>query len=69
MSIEYQAFSTFRDTVQELVAPEDLGEELEPYFRDQVGNALADVQTLIPWFRGFNVNFFGKGDVQEFCAA
>lgn len=68
-AIEYEAFSVFYDTVLRLVAPEDLGEELVPYFRDQIGNALADIQTLIPWFRGFNVDFVEKGGVNEFCNA
>ena len=66
--IEYQAFSTFLTTVQRLVAPEDLGEELKPLYRDQVGNALSDIQTLIPWFRTFNVNVYTKSDVEEFCS-
>lgn len=69
MPIEFQPFSTFRTTVQELVAPEDLAEELEPLFRDQVGNALSDIQTLIPWFRGFNLQFITKETVNEFCNA
>jgi len=69
MPIEYQPFSTFRSTVQQLVAPEDLAEQLEAYFRDQVGNALCDIQTLIPWFRSMNVQLFGKADLNEFCAA
>lgn len=69
MSIEYQTFTEFRSIVQRLVAPEDLGEELEPYFRDQVGNALADIQTVIPWFRDFNVDVKTKANVHEFCAA
>lgn len=69
MSIEYQTFTEFRSVVQPLVAPEDLGEELEDYFRDQVGNALADIQTVIPWFRDFNVEVKTKADVHEFCAA
>lgn len=71
-AVEYQSFSTFYDTVLPLVAPEDLGEELQPYFRDQIGNALADIQTLIPWFRGFNVDLVEKGGangVSEFCNA
>jgi hypothetical protein len=69
MSIEYQPFDTFRSTVQQLVAPEDLAEQLAPYFRDQVGNALSDIQTLIEGFRSMNVMLFGKADVNEFCAA
>jgi len=69
MPIEYQPFDTFRSTVQELVAPEDLAEQLAPYFRDQVGNALSDIQTLIEGFRSMNVMLFGKADVNEFCAA
>lgn len=70
--IEYQAFSDFYDIVEELVFPEDLGSELTPFFRDQVGNALADIQTLIPWFRSFNVDLVEKGGangVNEFCNA
>lgn len=69
MPIEYQSFSAFRDVVQRLVAPEDLGEEMEPFFRDQIGNALADIQTLIPWYREMNVDFYTKEMVNEFCAA
>lgn len=68
-AIEYISFTEFRSIVQRLVAPEDLGEELEPYFRDQVGNALADIQTVIPWFRDFNVDVKLKDSVHEFCAA
>lgn len=69
MPIEYQSFSDFRTAIQLLVAPEDLGEELEVYFRDQVGNALADIQTLIPWYREMNADFYTKEMVNEFCAA
>jgi hypothetical protein len=65
--IEYQTFDDFRDAVQALVAPEDLAENQEDWFRDQVGNALADLQTLIPWLRTFNVNGYTKTDVEEFC--
>jgi hypothetical protein len=68
MPIEYQPFDTFRATVQQLVAPEDLAEQLVPFFRDQVGNALADIQTLIEGFRSFNLQFITKDDVSEFCA-
>lgn len=67
--IEYQLFENFLAVVQPLVAPEDLGENLVPYFRDQVGNALADIQTIIPWFRDFNLDTVTKTDVHEFCAA
>lgn len=67
--IEYQFFSDFLAVVQPLVAPEDLGENLVPYFRDQVGNALADIQTVIPWFREFNIDVQTKECVHEFCAA
>lgn len=69
MSIEYQTFSAFLSTIQPLVAPEDLAENLEGYFRDQIGNALADLQTFLPWLRDFNVNFYTKGDINEFCSA
>lgn len=69
MPIEYQPFSAFRAAVQQLVSPEDLAEQLETYFRDQVGNALCDIQTLIQWYRGMNLMFFRKQDVSEFCAA
>jgi hypothetical protein len=69
MSIEYQRFDDFLAVVQPLVAPEDLGENLFDYFRDQVGNALSDLQTLVPWIRTFNVNVFTKNEVEEFCAA
>ena len=67
--IEFQSFSAFRTIVQNLVTPEDLAENLEDWFRDQVGNALADLQTLIPWIRTFNINGYTKTDVEEFCAA
>lgn len=69
MPIEYQPFDTFRSTVKQLVAPEDLAERLEAPFRDYVGNALSDIQTLIEWFRSFNVQFYTKDDVTDFCAA
>lgn len=67
-AIEYQAFSDFIEVVRELVAPETVAENLEDYFRDQIGNALADIQTLIPWTRTFNFSIFTKADVEEFCA-
>lgn len=72
MSVQYETFDEFYATVLPLVAPEDLGEELQPFFRDQIGNALADIQTLIPWFREFNVDLVEKGGangVSEFCNA
>lgn len=69
MSIEYHQFSEFLTAVQTLVAPEGLGEELENFFRDQVGNALSDIQTIIPWYRSFNIDSYTKNDVEEFCAA
>jgi hypothetical protein len=68
-SLEYQTFEQFLSVVQPLVAPEDLGEAMVPYYRDQVGNALADLQTLIPWIRDFNLDTKTKADVHEFCAA
>lgn len=69
-AIIYQPFSEFLTIVQQLVAPEDLGEEMinSGFFRDQVAGALADIQTLIPWTRGFNTNIYTKADVEEFCA-
>lgn len=69
MPIEYQSFADFLDVIQPLVAPEDLGEELEAYFREQTANALSDLQTLIPWLRNFNVQFVTKTMVNEFCNA
>lgn len=69
MSIQYQTFSTFRSAIQALVAPEDLAENMEVYFRDRVSSALADLQTFIPWLRDFNVNFYQKADINEFCSA
>lgn len=68
-AIEYNTFSDFRSIVQNLVAPEDLAENLEDYFRDQVANGLADMQTFLPWLREFNVNFYQKGQINEFCSA
>lgn len=69
MSIQYQTFAEFLTTLEPLIAPEDLGEELEAYFREQVGHALCDIQTVIPWTRNFNVEAKTKADVTEFCAA
>lgn len=68
-AIEYQTFAAFRTVVQGLVAPEDLAENLETYFRDQVASGLSDMQTFLPWLRNFNVNFYQKGDINEFCSA
>lgn len=67
-AIEYQTFTDFYEVVKDLVAPEALAEELADYFRDQIGNALADIQTLIPWTRGFNTSIYTKAEVEEFCA-
>jgi hypothetical protein len=67
--IEYQSFEDFRASVQDLVAPEELAENMEIFFREQVSSALSDVQTLIPWYRRFNLNIITKDDVREFCAA
>lgn len=67
-AIEYIAFSAFVEQLKSLVAPESLGEELEDYFREQIANALADIQTLIPWTRQFNVSIYTKINVDEFCA-
>jgi hypothetical protein len=69
MPITYQTFVNFLAAIQPLVAPEDLGEEMEAYFRAQTGYALADIQTIIPWFRDFNIEVKTKSDVTEFCAA
>lgn len=66
--IEYQTFAEFLAVVQPLVAPEDLAEQIQALFREYVGAALSDVQTLIPWLRGFNATVFDKADVEEFCA-
>lgn len=68
-AIEYQSFSDFHETLKDLIAPESLAEELQATFRNELANALADIQTIIPWTRGFNVNIYTKNDVQEFCAA
>lgn len=69
MPIEYVPFSTFRSTIQSLVAPEALAEELEVPFRSWVAGALCDIQTLIPWYRTFNLQFVTKDIVNEFCNA
>lgn len=69
MGIEYQTFSTFLATIQNLVAPEDLAENVVDYFRDRVSSALSDMQTFLPWMRDFNVNFYTKADINEFCSA
>lgn len=68
-AIEYQTFADFHTTLKTLVAPEGVGEALQDVFRNELANALADLQTLIPWTRGFNVNIYTKSDVEEFCAA
>ena len=68
-TLEYQTFAAFKEVIKPLIAPEGLGEELEDFFRDQIGNALCDIQTLIPWMRSFNVMFVTKSMVNEFCAA
>ncbi len=67
-AIEYETFADFLTRLKPLVAPEALAENMEDYFREQVGTALADIQTLIPWTRGMNVNIYTKGEVEEFCA-
>ena len=67
--IEYQTFDEFHTRLKTLVAPEGVGEALQDVFRNEIANALADLQTLIPWTRGFNVDVFKKNDVDEFCAA
>lgn len=67
-AIEYQPFSDFYEVVLDMVAPESLAENLETLFRDQIGNALADIQTLIPGTRTFNVSVFTKAEVEEFCS-
>ena len=69
MPIEYVPFSTFRSTIQALVAPEALAEELEIPFRHWVAAALGDIQVLIPWYRSFNLQFVTKEAVNEFCNA
>jgi hypothetical protein len=68
-AIEYESFTDFLARITNLVAPEELAENMQDYFREQVGNALSDIQTLIPWTRRFNVETFGKDGVEEFCAA
>lgn len=68
-ALEYQTFSEFHDVLKALVSPERLAERLIPYFRDQVGNGLSDVQALVPALRLMNVTFIEKGDVTEFCGA
>ncbi len=68
-AIEYQTFAVFRSVIQDLVAPEGLAENLETYFRDKVAGALSDIQTFLPWLRSFNVDFYQKGDINEFCSA
>ena len=68
-AIEYTTFLDFHETIKGQQAPERLAETMESLFRDQVGNALCDIQTLIPWYRSMNVNFYEKQDVEEFCAA
>jgi hypothetical protein len=69
MPLELQPFSDFRDKIQALAAPEDLAEELEVPFRHWVASALSDIQTFIPWYRTFNLQFIQKGNVNEFCNA
>ena len=66
--IDYQTFLTFHNAVRANVAPEGLAENLIVPFRSWVGYALADLQTLIPWYRAFNVQLYTKADVDEFCS-
>lgn len=68
-AIEYETFSAFLTRITDLVAPEELAENMENLFREQTANALADIQTLIPWTRGFNTNIYTKAEVVEFCNA
>lgn len=65
--IEYVTFQAFHDSVKDNVAPEGLAEELIAPFRAWVTYALADIQQIVPWFRDFNVQFYDKGGVEEFC--
>lgn len=67
--LEYQSFSDFLDYVQQLVAPEDLAENTALLFRENVGVALSEIQTLLPLTRRFQLQILTKDDVQEFCAA
>lgn len=66
--IDYQTFLTFHNAVRANVAPEGLAENLIVPFRSWVGYALSDLQTLIPWYRAFNVQLYAKTDVDEFCS-
>lgn len=68
-AIEYESFEDFLTRITDLVAPEGIAENLEDFFREQAATALADLQTLIPWTRSFNVNIYTKAEVEEFCAA
>lgn len=65
--IDYQTFSDFHASVKANVAPEGLAEGLIAPFRSWVTYALADLQQMIPWLRDFNVAFYQKAQVEEFC--
>jgi hypothetical protein len=66
--LQFQTFATFREEMKLLVAPEGLADNLEDYFINVVKAGLSDLQTLLPWYRTFNVNFYQKSDVNEFCS-
>ncbi len=65
--IDYQTFTDFHESVKANVTPEGLAEELIVPFRAWVTYALSDLQLRIPLLRDFNVIFFQKEDVEEFC--
>jgi hypothetical protein len=65
--IEYQTFTTFHNAVRDNVMPEGLAEGLIAPFRAWVTYALANIQQFVPWYRDFNVQFYNKSQVYEFC--
>lgn len=60
-------FSEFYSNVQGIAAPEGLGENLVPYFRNAVVNGLISVQTFIPCYRDLHVDFFTQEQTTDFC--
>jgi len=67
--LSFQTFAAFLAAVKANVAPERLARSMNTPFRSWVGYALSEIQTIVPWYRDFNVRFIQKEDVNEFCAA
>src|ERR1044072_3901910 len=60
-------FTTFYNNVLDEAVPEGLAENLQATFRTAIVNALIEVQTTVPCYRDFHIDFFTKRDCQEYC--